>query len=69
MDPSSKDPAASSRNALPSASDPVRHNKLARWGWGLLILYLFLLILGAAGEFFEFEAILNLSLFLPPGKF
>ncbi|CCQ89925.1 hypothetical protein NITGR_190035 [Nitrospina gracilis 3/211] len=35
----------------------------------MLIFYLFLLTLGAAGELFEIEAILNLPLFLPPGKF
>lgn len=38
-------------------------------GLGFLILYVFLLGLGTAGEVWDIEWILDLPLFRPPGKY
>ncbi|MCF8719161.1 hypothetical protein [Nitrospina gracilis] len=69
MDPSIKN-KLSPPPAIPASTRPhAKRELITKAGWGLLILYLFLLTLGAVGELFGIEAILNLSLFLPPGKF
>lgn len=69
MDPSTKNKLSPPPGAPASTRPRAKRELMAKAGWGLLILYLFLLALGAVGELFGIEAILNLSLFLPPGKF